>query len=514
MPNTERKIRGRLEELQSELDGLGDFPQSEAACRTIVHPRLSSTLRRLLDQYTGRDDKLGSQTFGRMVQLQVTVEDLAAEFEKTAGAAEGTATKCSKPLRSPAVEIEGLKGTTVQLELFACYVDDAEQAAGKRCNVAAFVDVTRGAGVESVSLEWDLCAAEGPDRAPLAENLDIEHSWTDAASAGYGGVLITGAAARKLNHPVTFTADIFVGDVERADADADAPSADTICAGVATLDKSLERDLNGLYPRRYFFKPQLRQVIEAEMKHRQGAASGMPGAIMPEVAVAVLEQLRKPVLALLKRHIDAVATTIRAAVTAEIEDAMAAFPRLCDRLLATVDSMFDAQRARAHASAEDIMLWEQQVHTSNHYYMDTVTKLRESINDEDFVADDTSMILTTDAERMRTAISNQQQNLVDMQIQLFAYWKVMKKRLLDYVQMATRSVLVAVPLRTLLHKRLQAEVEAAARSPGLVVLMAPDPQRQQRYETAKARQVQLTKAAAEMKAARSGIDDAASPSEA
>ena len=91
--------------------------------------------------------------------------------------------------------------------------------------------------------------------------------------------------------------------------------------------------------------------------------------------------------------------------------------------------MFDLQTGRAHVAVEHIMLWEDQVHTSNHYYVDTVAKVRESINDVNFVSDEASYVTTGEAERMRTAISNEQQNFVEMQIQLFARWKVMKKRL-------------------------------------------------------------------------------------
>ena len=514
MPNTERKIRGRLVELQSEIDRLGDFPESEAACRTIIHPLLSTTLRTLLDQYTGRAEQLGNQTFGRMVQLELTIDDLSAEFKKTKGAEAGTAVKSSAALSSPEVEIEGLDGTKVGLDIYPCYVRTVFSGATKQfgvaaqCGVGALVRVTRGAGIKSVSLEYDLTAATSPGGPPVAEHLDRNRTWNDSDTEGYGTLaLIKGPAACKMNYPVTFTAEIFVAKIEREHVEA-AATLDSICAVLAQLDGSLERDLNGLYSNRYFFKPQLRKVIEAEMQHRRGATSGMPGAIMPEVAVAVLEQLRKPVLAILKSHVDAVATSIRSTVTAEISHGFETFPRLRDRLLAGVDVMFDVQTGRARAAVEDIMLWEDQAHTSNHYYMDTVAKVRESINDVKFVSDKASYVTTGEAKRMRTAISNEQQNLVEMQIQLFAYWKVMKKRLLDYVQMATRSALVGVPLRSLLHRRLQSEVEAAAGSPGLVALMAPDACRQQRYSLAKARQAQLSKAAAEMKAARSEIDNA------
>uniref|UniRef100_A0A7S4RSD6 Uncharacterized protein n=2 Tax=Ditylum brightwellii TaxID=49249 RepID=A0A7S4RSD6_9STRA len=50
------------------------------------------------------------------------------------------------------------------------------------------------------------------------------------------------------------------------------------------------------------------------------------------------------------------------------------------------------------------------------------------------------------------SLSNDDQKLIDTQIEIFAYWKLMKKRFADNIIMSTYSVLVKKPIYTLLSK--------------------------------------------------------------
>eukprot|EP00051_Salpingoeca_urceolata_P022017 m.352689 g.352689 ORF g.352689 m.352689 type:complete len:125 (+) comp19903_c11_seq1:1131-1505(+) len=70
--------------------------------------------------------------------------------------------------------------------------------------------------------------------------------------------------------------------------------------------------------------------------------------------------------------------------------------------------------------------------------------------------------LTPDVARLR-GLSNEEQRLLDVQIEVFAYWKTMKKRLIDYVILATRNYLAHQPIvKGKLRQALLEALEAAA----------------------------------------------------
>ena len=72
-------------------------------------------------------------------------------------------------------------------------------------------------------------------------------------------------------------------------------------------------------------------------------------------------------------------------------------------------------------------------------------------------------------------MSNEDQRIVDMQIEIFAYWKLMKKRLIDYVIMSTQSELVSKPFSKMLKPTLM-EVTMAQGDDEIIRLLDSDPQ--------------------------------------
>ena len=63
-------------------------------------------------------------------------------------------------------------------------------------------------------------------------------------------------------------------------------------------------------------------------------------------------------------------------------------------------------------------------------------------------------------------LSNEEQKYLDLQIEIFAYWKTMKKRLIDYVHLATRSILVKLPIETELIAAIQLQMEQQSTDAG------------------------------------------------
>lgn len=62
-------------------------------------------------------------------------------------------------------------------------------------------------------------------------------------------------------------------------------------------------------------------------------------------------------------------------------------------------------------------------------------------------------------------MTNEAQKLLDLQIELFAYWEVIKKRVIDYLQLAARAELAVLPIQGHLKSKM---IERVLASPSCV----------------------------------------------
>jgi len=103
--------------------------------------------------------------------------------------------------------------------------------------------------------------------------------------------------------------------------------------------------------------------------------------------------------------------------------------------------------------------------------MDTVQSIRGHLYKDD------GLPLPAYLEKMTRArfkkMSNEDQKLVDEQIEIFAYWKVLKKRLVDYVILSTHSELAVKPIGRELKPLLLDRVFGRHDDDGLMKLVAP-----------------------------------------
>jgi hypothetical protein len=174
-------------------------------------------------------------------------------------------------------------------------------------------------------------------------------------------------------------------------------------------------------------------MIEGELAHRQGA-QGLPGTIMPDVALTVLGQMRRGIPAVLAKYADTVARVAREAIVDEIGCEFDGFPSMRRLLVAEAERVCDEQLAATRAHYDNLLKWEAVVRTSNHYYMTTVTKVRAAIAAAATRKEQSSpgmwgaaawshtSISFEDAARLAggTDLSNEKQKAIDMQIELFA----------------------------------------------------------------------------------------------
>jgi hypothetical protein len=102
--------------------------------------------------------------------------------------------------------------------------------------------------------------------------------------------------------------------------------------------------------------------------------------------------------------------------------------------------------------------------------MDTVQSIRASISSTSEEKPSYLQHLTDAGIR---EMSNDEQRLVDMQIEIFAYWKLMKKRYVDYIIMSTYSELVNKPINETLKTSLMDTV-FGRKDDELVKLFSPN----------------------------------------
>ena len=107
----------------------------------------------------------------------------------------------------------------------------------------------------------------------------------------------------------------------------------------------------------------------------------LPGTVVPEVPVSILHELQRGLRDIVDGHMHGVfkvVSDVGHAVIADVIDGTQ-HPHLLQLLGDTLDFVMRQQLETALAAAANLMRYEEEVHTCNHYYMDIVQDLRREI---------------------------------------------------------------------------------------------------------------------------------------
>ena len=242
-----------------------------------------------------------------------------------------------------------------------------------------------------------------------------------------------------------------------------------------SLDASFVSSMEDLYDNASLVSEGMFAHLKAESAFAKGVTT-MPGSIDPGVPVRVLQRLQERLGTAVRDYVAAVikltSTRIFEAVDSIIDKEV--YPNL-NTLVGHVakEAIAKHEKLSKEQTALILKLEHENVHTSNSYFMSTVQSLREHISKAKPGKDQSDrpdyLPKAWTAEKL-ASMSNEEQQIVDLQLQMFAYWKTMKKRLIDYVQLLTRSTVVADTLKT-----FNTMVNTAlVRHHSAVILMAPD----------------------------------------
>lgn len=155
---------------------------------------------------------------------------------------------------------------------------------------------------------------------------------------------------------------------------------------------------------------------------------------------------------------------IRSFITNFSKKLSSALPNLFGYVMEVVDAFLD-DRITSTGNTLDIILKAEQSHvfTQNHYYMDTITRFRAAVDayDSTCYSDDSDIhtldihtrespeagilkeFVETASLEFKSGSSNASQGLREMQVSLYAYSEVLRKRVFDVVPMVVRDALIS-----------------------------------------------------------------------
>jgi hypothetical protein len=147
---------------------------------------------------------------------------------------------------------------------------------------------------------------------------------------------------------------------------------------------------------------------------------GLPGAVGPHVPVDILKTLRQKlpiVVAVYREGVQkAVLQKVDKLVERHFESKL--YPNLNVLIINSCNSLVTEQASILVRQHGFILEWEESVCSSNHYFMHTVQSIRSIIANTE---NDKPSYLKHLSEASIKLMSNEDQRIVDMQIEIFAY---------------------------------------------------------------------------------------------
>jgi len=509
LPATYGRIAARLGELRRRSSEIGQPLGDELSCRLLAIQLIDQCVDSLARERSGRVAVVSSSAVGdggsAAGARQASPVGETAELTVSISAIEKWRKehKAGETVRSEAEHLPGGLQLTAVL-----YPKSSTEGIG------GYLEAVLPARCAAVMIivQMDLVSADGATISTKS-NAQAER-WTSELRQGRGwNELVASQKARELTGEVELCISAYVESVEWVDEVAaggdngdsveDGGGDKLLCATLSDLDEAFTANVDRLHPERSFFSAAFAARLSAEADARRGAA-GLPGAIAPEVPIGILRDLRKKLPGAITRHVSAISAAVRAKierVVAELVDATS-HPRFRRLLLQSASALLVERTASAQAECARLLEYEgAELHTSNHYYMDIVQQLRRDIlaekhPDAKAVWSERPFLQHLNFEALKKQ-SNREQELVDLQIKTFAYWKTLKKRLIDYVQMAARCNLSTELLNARLKPALLISTESAGK---MRTLMAPD-ERLERERIDVAKRIQALEEAHQLLAA-------------
>jgi GTPase SAR1 family protein len=457
LPKTQLAIEQVTDQLERQLQELGERVGDASSCRAKAIQLIDACTSRLRDEARGQvSSELASGDSsgeGETVELMMTVPDFAAAYQ------DGDSITKNSEKR--------------QIGRFSFYISTKK--------ITDYVCVSLHINCEDHSMDafegtmdllFELVASMG-NSVVKSWRCKLQNVNAKEATQSWKGFLADLAVS--LKGEVTITAHVYIEKIDPLESTrAELFPRSLFCSRLANLQDGFTSDLDKLYSNAYFFSEAFRKGLARELEGSRGGY-GMPGMVAPHVAIGMLQKLRtklsEPLSTYRRKVFEECNDTSRTMIEHYVQ--ISQHPKLQALFLDCVLGIFKKQLVELEHYHSRILEWEETICSNNHYFMDTVNSIKAQVYDSDLSNQkDKPLYLQGLDPKTIKAMSNEDQKLVDMQIEIFAYWKLMKKRLVDYVILSTNSELVHRPIDKMLKPSL---MDAVFRHDHLVHLFSPDP---------------------------------------
>ncbi|KNC80329.1 hypothetical protein SARC_07304 [Sphaeroforma arctica JP610] len=452
LPIVAKKVLDKISELEDKVSRYGDMLLSEYECIRIFETNLHATLDELAFQCSGHGRSRHLKTpaaldINQNLELVLAVPNPIKHATKTQ--------PHNQQLHSMELSPET---TTSHTNFFGASIEVyayAEKHSTMKQTFRLILHCALPGYIKACKLLWAVEEIhENGTKLPVAA---YEHKFTTTGEIGKDNMPICNED-RKFIFDVQLiyvgyknTREGAVKEVEHTLMSfAKADKTTLLCSTLDTKDTAIATSLTNRFHAQLFFTKNMHMVIKGELENRKGL-EGLPGVISSHVALQVMEKLNTLLADTVDDYLDGVSKPVAHLLQSEFKSSYARYPRLC-AMIATIVTNISVNHLRtAREKAHELLAYETQMMTRNHYFMDTVQSLRQQLmSDETTISTKTSTpdiciddpelagevpVFTQRYMRHVRGMSNSDQRIVDLQIEIFAYFKVLRKRLVDYVTM-------------------------------------------------------------------------------
>ena len=429
LPRTQTAIEDVASALQEQLKGLGEPVGDAAACRAMAVQLIDTCTSRLQGEASGQmppELNVSDSCEGEAIELSMTFPDYENAYVK-----EESSTQAGN-------------------FVFQLKVEDKDED-----ELRMFLLVTRGPfNVSKASMDVLCTFTTTTDNSEVArERMEYTYEFDGKKSSQMSPFDIPQSI---LGGEVTCTANLFVERVEICNEGADASDklgSSLLCARLADLQDDFTSSIDKLYSKAHFFSEGFRMSLARELKGSRGGL-GLPGIIAPHVPVAMLRKLRTKLAGPIGDYrltvLEECISTTQAVIDKYVREDL--HPLLRSLLSERARVIFKKQSVDLEHYHNKIIEWEDNIRSSNHYFMDTVNAIKAEVYND--TGEERPSYLRGLSFQIIKEMSNEDQKLVDIQIEIYAYWKLMKKRLVDYVLLSTHTELINIPIEKTLKPTL------------------------------------------------------------
>eukprot|EP00978_Attheya_sp_CCMP212_P004325 scaffold9455_cov54-Attheya_sp.AAC.1 len=464
LPQIKLQVQKQIKDLNVKMKKLGRPVGDVTSCRTKAIHLIETCVIQLQNEIVGRADQTSTDQLnfceGESFEISMVIKDLASlRKEKNSKVVDQSKTVGEFDFR---LTIHPLG-------------DDHEIKDDDQKHIASYLSFKPPLSVRVKRIEVDVNVSAVLENGRVVAQYSFSRDMSKDGCFGYGWTyFISAKEAKGIKGSMTFVASIFVEKLEIEyieGKEANSKEYMLLCAQLNNLQDKMVSDVDLLHSNSHLFSGSFRKGLGREVAACRGGI-GLPGVIAPHVSVNVLKRLR---LKLPDTTNDFRQCVLEACVSKSImivnkHAEKKLYPKFHELMINECNRIFNSQCSILKSHHQLILGWEESVRSSNHYFMDTVQSIRASISSASEEKPSYLQHLTDAGIR---EMSNDEQRLVDMQIEIFAYWKLMKKRYVDYIIMSTYSELVNKPINETLKTSLMDAV-FGRKDDELVKLFSPN----------------------------------------